>query len=161
MKRKITFCQTKKKHIPFILKCLVLVVIWGWISPVKAQNSVEISGQVKEAETGKNLMYCSVAVLNSADSLVTGGITNDKGYFSIPVPRGRYKLAFSFVGYVPDTVELGPVNSSRFLGIYKMKKDARALGEVEVKPAAAKAASTKRRKLLRKPCARGLPMPKM
>ena len=133
MNRNITSHPTKEKHYPFILKCLVLAAVWGFIIPVKAQNSIEISGQMKETETGKNLMYCSVAVLNSADSLVTGGITNDKGYFSIPVPRGRYKLAFSFVGYVPDTVDIGPVNSSRFLGIYKMKKDAQALGEVEVK----------------------------
>ncbi len=133
MNRNITFHQAKKKHYSFILKSLVFVALWVWGIPVRAQNSIEISGQIKGAETGQNLMYCSVAVLNMADSLITGGITNDKGYFSIPVPRGRYKLAFSFVGYVPDTVETGPVNSSRFLGIYRMKKDAQALGEVEVK----------------------------
>ncbi len=108
-------------------------MMWGFSSSLLAQGNIEISGQIKGAETGKNLMYCSVAVLNVSDSLVTGGITNDRGYFNIPVKPGRYNLVFRYVGYVPDTVALGQVNKSKFLGIYKMKRDLQSLNEVEVK----------------------------
>lgn len=133
MYRTINPRSVKKRYLFVFFKGLAFFMLWMISRPLFAQSTVEISGQIKGAQTGKNLTYCSVAVLNPADSLITGGITNDKGYFSIPVHRGRYKLVFRYVGYVPDTVNIGTVTGSKFLGIYKMKKDLRSLNEVEVK----------------------------
>ncbi len=116
----------------FLLKSLVLLLTISLSSSMYAQSSVELSGQIKADIAGDNLMYCSVAVLNLADSLITGGITNEKGYFYIPVKPGSYKLAYSYMGYVSDTVIIGNISNSKFLGIYKMKKDLQSLDEVEV-----------------------------
>ncbi len=116
----------------FLFKSLMLFLAVTLSSSMYAQGSVELSGQIKGDKAGENLMYCSVAVLNMADSLITGGITNEKGYFNIPVKRGSYKLAYSYMGYMPDTITIGYVSNNKFLGIYKMKKDLQSLDEVEV-----------------------------
>jgi len=116
----------------YLLKSLLLLLVVTLSSPMFAQSSIEISGQIKGEKAGDNLMYCSVAVLNMSDSLITGGITNDKGYFNIPVKQGSYKLAYSYMGYIPDTVTIGNVSNNKFLGIYKMKKDLQSLVEVEI-----------------------------
>ena len=132
MKHSISFKFFKMSNYNFSLKSLVILMIMAVSSPLFAQSSMEITGQIKGEKASDNLMYCSVAVLNMADSLITGGITNEKGYFTIPVKPGSYKLAYSYMGYVPDTVTIGYVGSSKFLGIYKMKKDLQSLDEVEV-----------------------------
>ncbi|MFK5857588.1 MAG: hypothetical protein QM503_15775 [Bacteroidota bacterium] len=51
---------------------------------LQASAQVEISGQVKDNSTKEALMYCSIRVHNLQDSLITGGVTNDKGFFKIP-----------------------------------------------------------------------------
>ncbi len=115
-----------------LYKTLLILLFTLGCSQIFAQNSVELSGQIKGDKTGEKLIYCSVAVLNMSDSLITGGITNETGYFSIPVSRGSYKLAFSFLGFVPDTVTTGYVSNNKFLGIYKLKKDMQSLDEVNI-----------------------------
>jgi hypothetical protein len=124
-----TLFQTKKLSIKYLL----LIVIITLSSPIFAQSSIELSGQIKDNKSGENLIYCSVAVLNTSDSLITGGITNDKGYFNIPVNSGNYKLVYSYMGYMADTVAVGQVQKNRFLGIFKMEKDLQSLDEVEIK----------------------------
>ena len=59
-----------------------------------AQGKVEISGQIKDNQTKNNLEFCNVAVLNTKDSLITAGVTSNKGFFSIPVDPGYYRFVF-------------------------------------------------------------------
>ena len=113
-------------------KGLGLLIMLTLNFSVYAQNGIVISGKVKDKENGNNLMYCSVAVLNMSDSLITGGITNEKGFFNIPVKPGNYKIAISYMGYVADTINAGYITNSKFLGTYKLEKDSQSLDEVEV-----------------------------
>ncbi len=128
----INLYPSKKKNYSIKVKSLILLMILALSSPLLAQNSFEISGKIKGEKTGENLMYCSVKVLNAADSLIAGGVTNEKGHFSIPVKSGNYKLAYRYLGYVPDTVSIGFVNRAKYLGIYKMKRELHSLNEVNV-----------------------------
>ena len=51
-------------------------------------------------EQGQPLAYATIAVLNPADStLVTGGVSNESGYFVIPTDIHRVIVKCSFVGY--------------------------------------------------------------
>ncbi len=129
MKASAILLQTKNLSVKYLMFSVIILLS----SSIFAQNNVELSGQVKDNKSNENLMYCSVAVLNRADSLITGGITNEKGYFKIPVKMGSYKLVFSYMGYTPDTVNTGYINSNKFLGIYKLEKELQSLDEVEVK----------------------------
>jgi hypothetical protein len=61
-----------------------------------AQQSVTITGYVKDANTGETLISANVAVFE----LNRGSATNTLGYFSIPnIEPGTYTLACSYIGY--------------------------------------------------------------
>ena len=98
-----------------------------------AKGQVEISGQVKDAKTKVNMEFCNVAVFNQKDSLITGGITDEKGFFTIPVFPGTYNLVISFIGYKSDTIKSINVSDKKFLGILKLQEDATSLKEVTIK----------------------------
>lgn len=97
-----------------------------------AQNKVKISGQVKDVQTKNALEFCSVSVLNAQDSLVAGTITDQKGFFSVPVVPGVYKTVLSFIGYKNDTTPLTPVTANVFLGVFKLEPDVEVLKEFTV-----------------------------
>ena len=113
-----------------IIATILLTVISNFIF---AQNKVQISGQIKDKTTHENLNFCSVVILSQTDSVITGAVTDGKGYFYIPIKRGSYKLVLSFIGYLADTINIGLVRSDKFLGVYKLEKNSEIIDEVTVK----------------------------
>lgn len=114
-----------QRIVTFILICLL-----G--SPLFGQVQVEVSGQVKDAQTKENLEFCSIAVFNSKDSLIKGSVTDDKGFFKISLARSNYRFVFRFIGYKIDTIDLTAVMENKFLGVIKLKPDEKFLNEVTV-----------------------------
>jgi hypothetical protein len=92
----------------------------------------QVSGQLKDAESGELLLYSYVHALNSADSAVAGGITDEKGFFRLRLPRGSYRFTFNQLGYLPDTTDTYSVSESIFLDVFKLKASDLALDEVVV-----------------------------
>ena len=101
-------------------------------SSVSAQNQVQVTGQVKDLESKESLPYCKVVALAANDSIVSGGITDDKGYFRLPLGPGQYKLVVSFYGYDSDTIQTGPLRADKFVGVIKLKPNALNLDEMNV-----------------------------
>ncbi len=114
-----------KRLFLFLLICL-------YCSGLFAQRQVEASGQIKDAQTKENLEFCSVAVYNSKDSLISGAVTDDKGFFKIPLARGNYRFVSHFIGYKSDTTSLATIMENTFLGVFKLKSDEHFLKEVNV-----------------------------
>lgn len=51
-------------------------------------------------EQGQPVPYANVAILNSADStLLSGGVSNESGYFAVPYEQERVLARFSYIGY--------------------------------------------------------------
>ncbi|MES2395933.1 MAG: carboxypeptidase-like regulatory domain-containing protein, partial [Bacteroidota bacterium] len=109
-----------------------LILICLFSSLLLAQAQVEVSGQVKDAQTKENLEFCSIAVLDSKDSLIKGSVTDDKGFFKISLARSNYRFVFRFIGYKPDTTGLTAVLENKFLGVIKLKSDDKFLNEVTI-----------------------------
>jgi len=59
-------------------------------------GKVVVSGYVRDASTGEELIGANVAVLETG----AGSITNEYGFYSLSLPSGFYTLVFSYVGYV-------------------------------------------------------------
>jgi Outer membrane protein beta-barrel family/CarboxypepD_reg-like domain len=108
-----------------------LIVMFASFS-ASAQSQIEISGQVKDIETKENLLYSKVTVLNNQDSIISGGITNEKGFFKIPVNPGSYQIVISSLGYINDSVSIGLIRQESFLGVFKLQEDTLTLAEIEV-----------------------------
>lgn len=95
-----------------------------------------VSGTLLESGSGVPVEFATVSVFKVMDStLVTGGITDDKGFFSIDTRPGRFYLRVQFMGYqdlmIPD-INLGRETRNLNLGKIEIKQDQRVLDEVVV-----------------------------
>lgn len=128
--------RIKRNQVRFIilnkLTPLVALIIGFGSFYGNAQSQVELSGQIKDQETKENLLYSKITVLNAEDSIICGGISDEKGFFKIPVNRGVYKLVISSYGYHNDTVATGPMREDNFLGVFKLNKDVLNITAIEV-----------------------------
>lgn len=74
---------------------LLLLIYTG-----NAQTKHTISGYIKDAATGEQLIGATIHVEGSADLSTT---SNEYGFFSLTTKSGNYKLMIGSVGYATDT----------------------------------------------------------
>ncbi|MGH1337668.1 MAG: TonB-dependent receptor, partial [Aureispira sp.] len=70
---------------------------------LSAQKRVTISGYVKDASTGEDLIYANV--FNEANTL-DGVTTNLYGFYSLSLVPGKYTIIASYIGYQDTKLEL-------------------------------------------------------
>ncbi|MBP5625816.1 MAG: TonB-dependent receptor [Bacteroidales bacterium] len=75
------------------------VVLKAASAPVKARRFA-VSGYITDAETGETLIGAGVL------SGQTGAVTNEYGFYSLPLPAGRHQLHVAYIGYEQVTLEL-------------------------------------------------------
>jgi hypothetical protein len=81
---------------------LLLFLIFCYFTlPGLAQNKYTISGYVKDANTGEELIGASVFIKELSS---TGTTSNAYGFFSITIPEGKYNVTAQFIGYEPKNV---------------------------------------------------------
>jgi len=72
-----------------------------------------VIGNVIDAASNEPLPYVNIVVRNSSDSILTGGITDDRGNFEIKaVPEGNNKVEIQFIGYEKITKEIDVSNDN-------------------------------------------------
>ncbi len=103
------------------------------ISVLFAQGQVTVTGQVKDMQTKKSLEFCSVTVVNAKDSLIKNCVTDNNGFFSLPLDMGYYRFIFSYIAYKTDTTAFMTITENKFLGVFKLTADEKMLKEVSVK----------------------------
>lgn len=97
----------------------------------------KVSGKVVDATTNEPIEYASVALYRAKDStLVTGGVTNPAGLFSIDnVPYGRFYAKVTFLGYqkkMVDKIMVVPNQKIASIGTIKLDVNSTRLNEVVV-----------------------------
>ncbi len=95
---------------------------------VSAKNAGDVSATLKDSKTKEPIAFASVELLSAKDSLLTGCITDSKGYFEIAPPANTSKIRFRFVGY--KNTEL--VIKDKDLHVIYLEEEARLLNEVNV-----------------------------
>lgn len=88
-----------------LFACLFLLLPFSLL----AQSKVTLSGYLRDARNGEALIGASVFV----QELNTGATSNPYGFYSISVPAGKYKVAFSYVGYTKTVRELDLTTSQQ------------------------------------------------
>ncbi len=116
----------------------------GHASPVKPSTlNIDddrpglIKGIVVDQTTGHPMEFANIAIYNTDDSsLVTGGITNEKGEFEIKgLTLGDYYLEANFIGFTKSEVKnikLNNENPSFNSGNIKLSASAVEIGSVDV-----------------------------
>ena len=77
-----------------MLKHFFLLVIMLFSINILAQKNYTISGYVQEESNGENLIGVSVFDKSSNK----GTSTNQYGFYSITLPKGKYEILYSFIG---------------------------------------------------------------
>ena len=102
-------------------------------SPSNVLKDVKITGKVIDKETKEPLEYATVAFFSKQQNkIVTGGITDIKGNFSIPVPAGVYDVSIEYIAFKKITLTDRRLLDDINLGTFEMEVDAQSLGQVEV-----------------------------
>ena len=70
--------------------------LMGLLQPIIAQEKTTVNGTVKDKMNGESIMGAVIKVDQLANVVVT---SNEYGFFAISLPKGKYDLRISYVGY--------------------------------------------------------------
>ncbi|MCU0438890.1 MAG: TonB-dependent receptor [Raineya sp.] len=107
----------------------IVYVCLLWIAIILqsfAQEKYTLSGKVKDASSGEELIGATVII----KSLKAGAVTNEYGFYSITVEKGSYELTISYVGFV-DIVKKIDLQSNQTLDIL-LKPEGSEIETIEV-----------------------------
>jgi hypothetical protein len=76
----------------------LLIVLTVQSTSVYAQKKYTVAGEIRDAETGENLIGATVYV----ESTAQGVISNTYGFYSLTLKEGFYNLVISYIGYEDD-----------------------------------------------------------
>ncbi|MCA0153217.1 TonB-dependent receptor domain-containing protein [Winogradskyella vincentii] len=113
----------------FILTILLVISI----SVSNAQKEVKVEGIVVEQESNIPLEYATITFKSNTDSkVITGGITDSKGKFSIKVASGTYNISVEYISYKTKDYFNKTISRNVNLGTVGLVPDVEALEEVEI-----------------------------
>ena len=92
-----------------------------------------VSGIISSLESEEFIEYATITLLNPDDnSVITGGISDNLGNFSIPARAGKYNILIEFISFKNYNLDNVDLNKDLDLGKIKLELDYESLGEVEI-----------------------------
>ena len=85
----------------------IFLVSYFIISSIVLSQSATLSGYITDSETGEGLINANIFVYE----LTTGTTTNQYGFYSLTLPKGKYKIRFSYTGFKAQTFSIEMKNS--------------------------------------------------
>ncbi len=79
-----------------------LIAIFTFHSFAMAQENAVLTGAVSDVQSGNFLPAAIVRVVNTS----RGTVANNDGLYRLILPRGRYTVIYSYIGYIADTASL-------------------------------------------------------
>lgn len=118
-------------------KLKLLIVVFGLATiGVFAQNSavpqVTITGKIVDAKTKEPLEYATIVLQDVKTKKISGGITDEKGNFKIPTPKGTFNVSFEFISFKTVKKANQLIDKNINFGTIQLQEDANTLDEVVV-----------------------------
>jgi len=88
------------------MKNISIIAIALFLSFNIAAQDFTISGYMRDASSGEELIYSSVSV----DGSTHGVSTNLYGFYSLTLPTGSYDINYSYVGYATQTISINLIS---------------------------------------------------
>ncbi|MCF2874125.1 MULTISPECIES: TonB-dependent receptor domain-containing protein [unclassified Tenacibaculum] len=124
------------RNILLILLTVFSVNLFAQMPKGKLPKPGSVSGKVIDQTTKEPLPYVNIIIKDTANKILTGGITNDNGTFSVNnIPEGKNIVEVQFIGYKTVSKPI-LINSKRRkinLGTIPLTEDSTTLDEVEVR----------------------------
>ncbi|MDD7914600.1 TonB-dependent receptor [Polaribacter ponticola] len=119
---------------------LIMLVITGNSFAQLAKNELpkpgSVTGKVIDNKTNETLPYVNIVVRDMAKKIITGGITDDNGMFTVKdLPKGNSLVEVQFMGYKIYSKKINISNKSKKinLGTIRLIEDAATLDEIVVR----------------------------
>ncbi len=117
----------------FLALVIVLLISINAQSQRPERTEVTVTGKVIDIETKQPLEYATISFISKREKkVVTGGITDINGSFSIPVLQGMYSVKIEYMSFKTQTLLEKRIVKNENLGTISLEIDIEALGEVEV-----------------------------
>ena len=95
-------------------------------------NQISITGNIIDSNTKEPLEYATVVLNNLETKQLSGGITDEKGNFTIKIIPGAYDISFEFISFKTIKISKKIINSSLNFGTIKLSEDSDKLDEIVI-----------------------------
>ena len=95
-------------------------------------NQISITGNIIDSNTKEPLEYATVVLNNIETKQLSGGITDEKGNFTIKIIPGTYDISFEFISFKTIKISKKIINSSLNFGTIKLSEDSDKLDEIVI-----------------------------
>jgi len=95
-------------------------------------NQISIIGNIIDSNTKEPLEYATVVLNNLETKQLSGGITDEKGNFTIKIIPGTYDVSFEFISFKTIKISKKIINSSLNFGTIKLSEDSDKLDEIVI-----------------------------
>ncbi len=119
----------------FCLSLIFFVILFVPMDDLVAQQKGKLRGTVLESGKASPLPFATVGVYTQKDSLVGGGIADEKGNFEIDLPLGTFFALVEFMGFEAlksSSFTLNPKQNTMDLGTISLQSSTADLDEVVV-----------------------------
>ncbi|MFC4739916.1 TonB-dependent receptor domain-containing protein [Flavobacterium ponti] len=100
-------------------------------SGIAQMAKVTVSGKIYEKSTNTPLEYATIVLKNvDKPEIVTGGVTDEQGNFSLDVVKGTYNISYEFISLKTLTVNNKVIENDTNLGTVFLEPDVSQLQEV-------------------------------
>ena len=120
-------------------KIAVLLTMFVFLNPaLYASNPVdggEISGHVIDSKLNQALPYVNIIIKSTSGTIITGGITDEEGYFKIAnIKENAFTVSVQYIGYktLDREITMDKGTNKIDLGTLMLEEDNTALDEVTV-----------------------------
>ncbi len=97
------------------------------------KKQVTIKGTILEEGSNYPMEYATVSFIDSQGKIVTGGITDTEGHYSIKVPVGLYTVKFEFISFKTKTLPNRNLQENTTLPTIHLELDSASLDEVVIR----------------------------
>ena len=123
--------QALIKKLPLLLFFLFSTTLLLAQQATNTKN-ISLKGKVVEATTSVPLEYATIVLKNIATQKISGGITNEKGFFDIKTPTGTYEISVEYISFKSIQLPTQLLTANKDFGIIKLSEDANSLNEVVI-----------------------------
>ena len=111
---------------------ILLLISFTAQSQRPERTEVTVTGKVIDVDTKQPLEYATISFISRRENkVVTGGITDVNGNFSIPIIQGMYTVKIEYMAFKTQTINRRIIKNEN-LGTISLEIDIESLGEVEV-----------------------------
>jgi len=119
----------------FLVITLFMSIISFAGNDADSEINGKITGTVIDQSLQEPLPYVSIVIKTLSGDIITGGVTDDNGNFSIEdIPEGKSIVSIQFIGYktYETEIEISRKNKNIKLGRISLEEDVAALDEITV-----------------------------